>query len=42
MSAMPRKELDAALAAGADGILEKPFKNEVRVRKVPRLAEIEV
>ena len=42
VSAMPRKELDAALAAGADSILEKPFKNEVLVEKVSRLAEIEV
>ena len=42
VSAMPRKELEAARAAGADDVLEKPFKNEVLVEKVSRLAQIEV
>lgn len=42
VSAMPRKELEAALAAGADDVLDKPFKNEALVEKVSRLAQIEV
>ena len=42
VSAMPRKELDEALAAGADDVLEKPFKNQELVEKVSRLAGVDV
>jgi excisionase family DNA binding protein len=42
VSAMPRKELDEALAAGADDVLEKPFKNQDLVEKVSRLAGVDV
>lgn len=41
VSAMPQNDLDAALAAGADDILSKPFQNEELVEKVLNLAEIE-
>jgi excisionase family DNA binding protein len=41
VSAMPRKELDEALAAGADDVLEKPFRNPDLLDKVTRLAGIE-
>ncbi len=39
VSAMPEEELKAALEAGADDILEKPFKNADLVRKVARFAD---
>ncbi|MCD4751296.1 MAG: response regulator [Thermoanaerobaculales bacterium] len=39
VSAMPEKELQAALDAGADDILEKPFKNTDLVDKVARFAD---
>lgn len=39
VSAMPQKELDEALEAGADDILEKPFKNKDLIAKVSRLAD---
>jgi excisionase family DNA binding protein len=42
VSAMPRKELDEALAAGADDVLEKPFRNQDLVEKVARLAGVEL
>lgn len=38
VSAMPRRELEEALRAGADDILEKPFSNEELRAKVLRLA----
>jgi two-component system response regulator VicR len=42
VSAMPREELDGALAAGADDVLEKPFANKDLVHKVAILAGVEV
>jgi len=42
VSAMPREELDEALAAGADDVLEKPFANKDLVQKVAILAGVEV
>jgi len=39
VSAMPEEELKAALEAGADDILEKPFKNADLVQKVARFAD---
>lgn len=39
VSAMPREQLDEALAAGADGVLEKPFKNKDLVERVGALCE---
>lgn len=39
VSAMPEEELQAALEAGADDILEKPFKNKDLVDKVARFAD---
>lgn len=42
VSAMPQKELDDALKAGADDVLEKPFKNEKLIEKVSRMAGVEV
>jgi excisionase family DNA binding protein len=41
VSAMPRKELDEALAAGADDVLEKPFRNPDLLEKVVRLAGVD-
>lgn len=38
VSAMPRSQLDAALEAGADMVLEKPFENKQLVAKVALLA----
>ena len=38
VSAMPREQLQEALDAGADDILEKPFEPEVLVKKVGKLA----
>lgn len=38
LSAMPRAELQAALAAGADDVIEKPFKNQDLVDRVTALA----
>lgn len=38
VSAMPRQELEEALAAGANDVLEKPFENDILVEKVSRLA----
>ncbi len=40
VSAMPRKELDEALAAGADDVMEKPFRNPELLEKVARLAGV--
>lgn len=37
VSAMPSKEIERAMTAGADDMLSKPFKNEVLVEKVSRL-----
>jgi excisionase family DNA binding protein len=42
VSAMPRKELDEALAAGADDVLEKPFRNPELLEKVTRLAGVDL
>ena len=42
VSAMPRSQLDQALEAGADMVLEKPFENKVLIEKVTQLAGIEV
>ena len=39
VSAMPEEELQAALEAGADDVLEKPFKNKDLVDKVARFAD---
>lgn len=41
ISAMPERELQEALEAGADDVLEKPFKNEDLVEKVSRLLGLE-
>jgi len=41
VSAMPRKDLDAALAAGADDVIEKPFRNPELLEKVVRLAGVD-
>ena len=38
VSAMPRDELQEALAAGADAAIEKPFKNQELVQRVEELA----
>ena len=38
VSAMPRHELEEALAAGANDVLEKPFENDILVEKVSHLA----
>ncbi len=38
VSAMPQKDLEAALVAGADDVLEKPFRNEALVEKVRNLS----
>lgn len=38
VSAMPQDELDEALAAGADAVLEKPFANKDLVARVSELA----
>lgn len=38
VSAMPRRELEEALAAGANDVLEKPFENDILVEKISRLA----
>ena len=40
ISALSPKDLQAARAAGADDILEKPFRNEELVEKVCRLAGV--
>jgi len=42
VSAMPRNQLDEALAAGADDVLEKPFENKDLVEKVSLLAGMQV
>ncbi|MEW6756496.1 MAG: response regulator [Candidatus Latescibacterota bacterium] len=42
VSAMPEADLQKALAAGADAVLEKPFRNEELVEKVARLAGVEI
>jgi excisionase family DNA binding protein len=42
LSARPREELDRALAAGADDILQKPFESDTLVEKVCRLAGVRV
>ncbi len=34
VSGMPQDELDTALEAGADGVLEKPFKKDVLITKI--------
>lgn len=41
VSAMPQDQLEEALAAGADDVLEKPFKNKELVQKVATLAGVE-
>ncbi len=41
ISAMPETELQEALDAGADDVLEKPFRNEVLVEKVSKLLNLE-
>lgn len=38
ISAMPDKELQAALTAGADDILEKPFDNQILIQKIQHLS----
>ena len=40
VSAMPQKDLDEAVKAGADGILEKPFNNKVLLETVSELAGV--
>jgi excisionase family DNA binding protein len=40
VSAMPQEELDAAIAGGADDVLEKPFANADLVAKVANLAGV--
>jgi len=40
VSAMPQKDLEEALKAGANEVLEKPFKNEDLLEKVSRLAGV--
>ncbi len=42
VSEMAEKELQAALSAGADDVLEKPFENRTLVAKVARLAGIDL
>ncbi len=42
VSAMPQDQLDAALAAGADDVLEKPFANADLAAKVARLAGVKL
>ena len=42
VSAMPQEQLEEALDAGADDILEKPFKNKDLVAKVRALADKEL
>ena len=37
LSGMPRRELDEALAAGADDVLAKPFDNDTLLSKVAQL-----
>lgn len=41
VSALSRDELDKALEAGADDVLAKPFRNEVLVDMVSRLAGVD-
>ena len=41
VSALPQKDLDEALRAGADDILVKPFDNKILLEKVQRLAGVE-
>jgi excisionase family DNA binding protein len=41
VSAMPQKDLEEALKAGADDTLEKPFRNEDLLERVSRLAGFE-
>jgi excisionase family DNA binding protein len=42
VSAMPRDQLDEAMAAGADDVLDKPFRNKKLVEKVAELADVEL
>jgi CheY-like chemotaxis protein len=42
VSAMPQEQLEEALAAGADDVLEKPFKNADLVAKVAKLAGVKL
>ena len=42
VSAMPQQDLDEALSAGADCVLEKPFNNDELVEKVSDLMGIRV
>lgn len=42
ISGMPKSELEKALMAGADDILEKPFENRTLVEKVSTLAGVEI
>ena len=39
---MPQKDLDEALDAGANDVLEKPFKNEDLVEKVASLMRVKI
>ena len=42
VSAMPRENLDQALAAGADDVLEKPFENNILIERVCKLMGVPV
>ncbi len=42
ISAMPERDLKRALEMGADAVLEKPVENQVLVKTVARLANVEL
>ena len=42
ISALPQPDLDEALKAGADDVLEKPFDNKILLDKVSRLTGVEL